>query len=341
MRANYFTQISKPRLIKKSSEEFSKKEFDFIQDPQNGCAISIADFNYIDIKNYNNLNALPYAFKSDFDVLQWACALLSESLVGRALLQEAEQTGWCLSAGELDNNGFYLNAHDKLIELDFCGMEPQALGQSTHYRYNLICVLAKALRDIWHEERWGDFEENYKPESVLLLERARAADTDCISVLIAWELRSNGHDDVWRHVLSSDDGDIADVLVSIINRYPSAQYNGLVLAHLFRQWYTNIDRLDAQDHNTLQHMDYIVEDNDIKFGDKKVTAQEFEFLSVLPDENCYLETLGHTVATDPFFNGLNDPVNQSHLFQIIYDNNVTYVQNIPFRDAKLARKFKK
>ncbi len=337
MRANHFTQISKPKSVKK----ISKQNFDFVQDTQNGCAVSIGQFNYIDVKNYDNLNALPYAFATDFDVLQWACALLSESLVGRALLQEAEQTGWSLSAGQLDHEGFHVNTIDKIIELDFYGMNPQALGQSTHYKYNFICVLAKALRDIWHEERWGDFEENYKPESVLLLERARAADADCLSILIAWELRGNGYDEVWRHVLAGDDGDIAQVLVNIINRYPSAQYNGLVLAHLFRQWYSDTDRLDAQDHNTLQHMDDVLEENDIRFGGKKLNAQEFEFLSMLPDGNAYLETLGQTVATDPFFNGLSDPVNQSHLFQIIYDNKVTYVQDIPFRDAKLARKFKK
>jgi len=337
MRANHFTKISKPKLVQKSQIQ----EFDFVQDPQDGTAVSISKFNYIEVKNYNNLNALPYAFDTNFDVLQWACALLSESLVGRALLQEAEQTGWSLSVGDFGHNGFHVNAIDKIIKLDFYGMDAGALGQSTHYRYNLICVLAKALRDIWHEERWGNFEVNYKPEAVLLLERARAADTDCFAVLMAWELRSNGHDDVWRHVLSSDDGDIADILVSIINRYPSAQYNGLVLAHLFRQWYADTDRIDAQDHNSLQHMDDILEENDSKFGEKKLHAQEFEFLSMLPDGNCYLETLGHTVATDPFFNGLNDPVNQSHLFQITYDNKVVYVQDIPFRDAKLARKFKK
>jgi len=199
--------------------------------------------------------------------------------------------------------------------------------------------LAKALRDVWHEERWGAFETYFKPEAVLLLERARAADSDCLSILMAWELRSAGHQEIWRHILASDDGDMAEVFTNIINRHPSAQYNGMAVAHMFRQWYQDEARLDAQDHATLQDMDDILEENDKNFGKRKVTAEEFELLSLMPDGTKYLSNLGATVAQDPFFNGLNDPVNQTHLFQIIYDNKVTYVRDIPFRDAKLARKF--
>ncbi|MCB1784530.1 MAG: hypothetical protein KDI13_11120, partial [Alphaproteobacteria bacterium] len=39
---------------------------------------------------------------------------------------------------------------------------------------------------------------------------------------------------------------------------------------------------------------------------------------------------------DPFYAGLNDAINQSHIAQILYDLKVTYVQNVPFRDAELA-----
>jgi hypothetical protein len=195
------------------------------------------------------------------------------------------------------------------------------------------------LRDIWHADKEGFFEEDYKPDAVLLLERARAADTDSVSIFIAWELRGAGYNEMWRHALGAEDGDMARVLMNILGRYPTALYNGMALAHVFRQWYADIARVDALDHISLQEMDGILEENNIRFGENQALAEEFEALSLLPDGVCYLKELGDTVAKDPFFNGLNDSVNQSHLFQIVYDSKVTYANGIPFRDAKLARKF--
>ena len=172
-----------------------------------------------------------------------------------------------------------------------------------------------------------------------MLERGRAADTDIVAIFMAWELRSQGYNDIWRTILGSEDGDIARVFVNILERYPTALYNGMALAHMFRQWYADEQRVDALDHSSLQQMDFILEENDMEFGDKTALSKEYELLSCLPDGMVYLNDLGDTVAKDPFFNGLNDPVNQRHLFQIVYDTKVTYVQGIPFRDAKLARKF--
>ena len=339
MRADHFINRTMPRSVQREDEKNSSDVLlrDFSENQKDEFLLS--SLPYQKIKNYQNLEALPHSFETDADVLQWACAVLSDSPMGANLLSEAAQTGWSLAARDLDHDGYHLGISDKIIELGLYNMSPKALGRSTHYRYNLICVLAKALRDVWHEERWGAFETYFKPEAVLLLERARAADSDCLSILMAWELRSAGHQEIWRHILASDDGDMAEVFTNIINRHPSAQYNGMAVAHMFRQWYQDEARLDAQDHATLQDMDDILEENDKNFGKRKVTAEEFELLSLMPDGTKYLSNLGATVAQDPFFNGLNDPVNQTHLFQIIYDNKVTYVRDIPFRDAKLARKF--
>ena len=299
----------------------------------------VDDLDPLNTKNYQNLEAYPYVFEEDYDVLSWASAMMTESPLGLALLKEAQDAGWRLALADLETGGFHLDIANKVIELDDFNMDAGALGRSSFFRNSLVLILAKALRDIWHEERWGAFEENYKPEAVLMLERARAADTDSIALFIAWELRSAGYNDVWRHALGSSDGDMARVLINILERYPTALYNGMALAHVFRQWYADSARVDALDHVSLQQMDYILEENDINFGDKAALSKEYELISLLPDGVTYLKELGDTVSKDPFFNGLDDPVNQSHLFQIVYDTKVTYVQGIPFRDAKLARKF--
>jgi hypothetical protein len=347
MKSDRFTPLTKPRSISRDGDvEFQKnsniyagvREFDL----ENGDIYAIDELRPLETKKFVNLEAYPHAFEEDFDVLSWATALLSESPLAMAHLTAAQEAGWNICLSDLGTGGFHLDSVEKIIELDHFGLEAPALGRSAFFRNSLICVLGKALRDIWHEERWGAFESNFKPEAVMMLERARAADADSVSILVGWELRGAGYSEIWRHILGSEESDMAQVLTNILDRYPTAVYNGMAMAHVFRQWYADAARVDALDHSTLEHMDFTLRDNakmDDKFGNRNVSAKEFEILSTLPDGTVYLKELGDTVSRDPFFSGLSDSINQAHLFQIVYDSKVTYVDGIPFRDASLARKF--
>lgn len=346
MRSDRLSPLTKPRSVTRRveddynqtmiEEQFSSiKEFDLEQP----AVFDIADLKPLETKQFQNLEAYPYAFETDQDVLIWACALLSESPIALALLREAKESQWKITVTDLGTGGFHLDTAEKILELDHYGLDTPSLGRSSFFRTSILCVLAKALREIWHENRWGAFENDFKPEAVLMLERARAADADAVSILIGWELRSAGYNEIWRHILGSDDGDMAQVLVNILERYPTALYNGMALAHIFRQWYADTARVDAMDHATLEQMDFNLRDWLVKPGDKNATSQEFENLSTLPDGSVYLDGLGDTVSRDPFFCDVADPINQAHLFQIVYDSKVTYVDGIPFRDPKLARKF--
>lgn len=347
MRSDRLSPLTKPRSISRQAvgeesdlligQTDNFRSYDLEQDE----IYSIRELKPVETKKFVNLNAYPYAFQQDKDALCWAMALLTESPMGAALLRDADKAGWRICLSDLGTGGFHLDVADKIVELDNYGLDASSLGHSAFFRASLICVAAKALRDIWHENRWGAFEVTHKPESVLMLERARAADADSISVYIGWELRSAGYNDIWRHILGSDDGDMAQVLINILDRYPTALYNGMALAHIFRQWYADVARVDALDHDTLEYMDFALRDELVEFGDTPVSALIIESLSELPDGTFYLKELGETVLRDPYFCGLNDPINQAHLFQIIYDSKVTYVSGIPFRDPSLARKFLK
>ena len=342
---NRLSPLTKPRSVTRNTalngenafadERSTIQNFDLEQD----SIFDIHELKPLETKKFTNLNAYPYAFQEDKDVLSWASALLTESPLGHSLLREADETGWRICLSDLGTGGFHLDVSENIIELDNYGLDPSSLGHSAFFRASLICVLAKALRDIWHENRLGAFETKYNPEAVLMLERARAADADSVSVYIGWELRGAGYNDIWRHILGSDDGDMAQVLINILDRYPTALYNGMALAHIFRQWYADIARVDALDHDTLEQIDFSLQDQMIEFGSAPVACKNIESLSTLPDGTIYLKELGETVSRDPYFCGLNDPINQAHLFQIVYDSKVTYVDGIPFRDPSLARKF--
>lgn len=352
VRSDRLSPLTKPRSVSRGQNDAhdilkEKSSFDSIRefDLEKDAVFTFKELKPLQQKDYLNLDAYPFGFKEDRDVVTWATALISHSEQGAALIKEAINSGWKIAMNDLGTGGFHMDAFDKIIELDNFGLNPSSLGHSAFFRKSLICVLAKALREIWHENRWGAFELVYTPESVLMLERARAADADSVSVLIGWELRSAGYNDVWRHILGSEDGDMAQVLINILDRYPTALYNGMALAHIFRQWYADVSRVDAMDHDTLEHLDFSINDfdgnNAFEFGTDKLDAKDLEKLSTLPDGTIYLKELGETVSRDPFFCGLNDPINQAHLFQIVYDSKVTYVDGVPFRDQKLARKFLK
>lgn len=348
MKTDRFMPLTSPRSV--SQDKIVRdiyagaRDFDAVDgaDLLQGDIFLIESLRPVETKQFISLEAYPYAFAQDQDVLSWATALLSESPMAMSLLKLAQSQNWHICLSDLGTGGFHINKKDKIIELDHYGLDATSLGRSAFFRHDLICVLAKALRDISHDMQWDGFEKLYNPESVVMIERARAADTDSLAILIGWELRGAGYSDIWRHILGGRDSDMAEVLTNILDRYPTAIYNGMALAHVFRQWYADTSRVDALDHSTLEYMDNYLNgkiEGHQKFGNRAVAAADFEMLSTLPDGTIYLKELGDTVARDPFFNGLDDPINQAHLFQITYDAKVTYVAGIPFRDAKLARKF--
>lgn len=267
---------------------------------------------------------------------------IQDSPLAHSLASFIKGTGWKVSLDDLGSNGFHMDADEKEITLDHFNMSPHALNQSNHFKMSLVYIFIKALRDVWHEENWDDIKQEYCPKSLLQLERARTADGDSMAVLIAWELRGAGKEDLWRYVLSSDESDMADVLTNVLARYPTALYNGMALAHIFRQWYADENRINTQDHMTLEYFDTTLATmsaGEKFFGDSVVSAKIFEKMASLSDGTSYLDQLGDIVATDPFFAGLNDSLNQAHLSQIIYDTQIIMVKDIPFRDEALARRF--
>jgi len=63
-----------------------------------------------------------------------------------------------------------------------------------------------------------------------------------------------------------------------------------------------------------------------------------EILSCLPDKTAYLQGLGTEVLSDPVYSSVDNVINQTHLFHIMYDLQAVVVEDVAFRDADLARK---
>lgn len=286
--------------------------------------------------------ALPDTFETAGDILAWCAAVMAESPVASRLWAEARKAGWSVGIAELHSAGFHLDIPGRQILLDHFSMSPASLGRSPYFRNTLLITFIRALRDIWHEQRVAvPFENEYAPEDVLMLERVRAADCDAVTVLAVWELRGAGYAEIWRHLIGSAEGDMALIFTRFLERDPTALFDGSALTHAFRQWYADEIRVDGCDHETLETLDDVLlgSGESKPFGEKHLDASALESLAMLPDGTCYLAGLGDTILHDPFFAGLRDEINQTHLFQLMYDMEVTMVNNVPFRDRSLARKF--
>jgi hypothetical protein len=287
-------------------------------------------------------NSLPEeltGFSCERDALLWCVQVMNESPTARILYELAETQGWSVCLDDLKNEGFYIDSNEHLIVLDHFALAPAALGRSAFFRHIMLTTFIRALRDVWHEDRFASTAPDYAPDHLLMLERVRAADCDTVTILCGWELRCAGFTDVWRHLLGSEEGDMAIVFSRFLERDPGALFNGAALAYAFRQWYADTARVDGVDHDTLEWLDDLLEtmEQPVSFGQRRLDEAALEDLATLPDGTRYLQGLGGGILRDPFFAGLNDPINQTHLFHLVYDTQVIMVNNVPFRDASLAR----
>ncbi len=294
--------------------------------------------DYLDLESFESA---PEEHIIDYgDVLRWCVNTLESSPSARLMLKEACAQDWTVSLDDLNGGEYCVDVDQKLLIIDHNGLLPTALGASGYFRNATLAMLVKALRDIWQEKRHGGFDEQYSPDNVLLMERVRAADLDVLLVLVAWELRSEEYSDLWRHLIGSEIGDIAMSFSGYLEREPSSAFNGLALRNAFKQWFRDEARINSCDHDALEYMDDVLNSSVLRnpFGRKKPTKMNVEILSCLPDKTAYLQGYGGEILSDPSYAMVNDEINQTHLFHIMYDLEATIVENVPFRDAELARK---
>ncbi len=272
------------------------------------------------------------------DLLDWALSLLQESPLAQELIADAEADGWTIEIDQYEGHDFNLDVPRKIITINTNTMNEAAIARSPYFSSIFVTTLARALRDVWQEKRNGGFDHDFKPEDILTLERIRAADLDCMTILMAWELRCAGEGKLWRHILGSDNSDIAMRFAAIADHNINDLPIQTALAASFKQWFVSKDRIDNCDHETLEMMDEILKDSNFQnpFGRMALKDSHIYRLSCLPDKTSYLQYDAIDIITNPLYSGMNDEMNQLHFMHIIRDTQVTYVQNVPFQDKKLA-----
>lgn len=267
---------------------------------------------------------------------------LGTSPLAAAQIKRAMKKGWsiALAHDRLIGESFYtLDTNSRTIILDHGGFSPLAIRRSAHCREALMGSLVRALRDIGHEMRLGAYEISLRPDAVLMMERARSADIETITVMIAWELRGAGFPGLWRHLLGSEDGDIALTFGYTIEKNPKSLYDGKALAASFLRWYADTMRINACDYTSLEMLDALLQEHEGKqdWGKGSFSIEDARDLSILPDGLAYLKEEAKQVVSAPEFLNIPDAINEAHLFQISHDLAAVRINGVPFRSAALAR----
>lgn len=301
--------------------------------------VLLGNVKFDHIRSFQNLEAYPHVFESDIDVLQWLCAMTGESPTVRLLLKEAQDDGWSITLDDLSQDGYAVDAETQSILIDHYGMAAPAIGKSAHFRHAMLVNFIKALRQLWHDRRSTNMYASHRPDALIQLERARAADCETVAILAGWELRAAGHSDFWRYLIGSPIGDMAIAFTQKNETDPTGFYDGSVLTRTFCEWYADEARVGATDTATLEYMDELMDGAKGKpvFGKNSLTPAAVERLSALPRDRAYLEGMGGNICVDPHFVRVRDTINEAHLSQIIYDIQVVRVEGVPFRDPRLAR----
>lgn len=264
---------------------------------------------------------------------------LSSSHTGEALLQSALKDGWSLEFQDLDQSDFHLDITEKQIILNNYSLGCASILRSTYFSNATLISFIRALRDVWQEKRHGGFESWLSPENLICLERLRAADCDIVTTLVAWELHTERHSQLWRHLIGSEEGDIALAFHQALERQAQKNDIPFALRTAFRQWFASQDRLAVCDHETLEYLDLLLDEGDLDaLCVQPVSSLVIHEISCLPNGNAYLGFEAQDVLSDPLFTEINDPINRSHLLQIIHDVNCITVAGVSFGDADLAQK---
>ena len=283
-----------------------------------------------------------YACEDLFEVIDAVIHLTCQSDLVDVHFEQACAGGWHIALDDLDDQEFQLNTKNRCIILNAAGLKPAHVARSANWMMSLSCAFIQALRAVAQEERHGRYSEKYAPESLLHIERLRAADSATMLIASAWDIADAGDKSLWRYVLSSPFSDMAYDFDGYLAACPDVTdfhfYDAMNAA--FTQWYACAARVNMCDHEILEAIDAVLmEQGHGAIGKAYIKPRDIEAFSCLPTSNiAYLQNRGEELTRDPYYCAMNECVNQSHFFQIMQDLEATLVSGIAFRDATLAAK---
>lgn len=274
-------------------------------------------------------------FSCDEDALIWGLSILCVSPLGRSIAFDARFEDWSLEIDDIPDGHPIIDSQLRILILPRGTPSAITLSKSVHDRQKFLMSLARGLRMIWQDMNHVRSRINFTADDQLFFERLRRADMDVIALRIIWDLKQNGYDSLWRHMIA---GNIGEVAMAANHFWEQDEFPG-GLAQTFLTW-MGCDHLLAEcDNRTLDDMDARLQKsiNDV-CGIDMLNGDDILNLSRLPEGCSYLAPLARTLCYSTEFRHIPDPVNDAHLRQILEECSEIIAPSLIFRDSELERK---
>ena len=244
--------------------------------------------------------------------------ILDHSPTGRILFSVAADRG--MTAGLdplLEPSGSFFYALQNHFDL---GYQPDILQKSEKGISRALVSVIGALRRGWHHHHGTGPDLQLKPRDFVTQYRVLEADAEALTHLIAWELRGAGLSFLWRHLLSSANGDMTIVFENSVMNNPRCQFDGTALRSVFNQWFADHARISAADHMALEMIDMGLLEPTVarNIGLRSLSSGQIEKTGIAPDGSNYL---AGCVFSKAWYRGIEDEFNLTHLRHIETDVN--------------------
>jgi len=278
-------------------------------------------FKYIDCGSPCSIESLiepsdSYQLQDKYSLLLDLVHVLKKSPTASFLLTEAASYDFdvlCDSHMNLDTAGFH-NAETTIILPEF---DIQSLKYKKNYGRALITIIAGLRRAL--KSNQGHYHRfDLEPLEYLRLVRLVEADIDSVVTQACWELRTADEPAPWRQLLSGKKGDLAVIYTNAMEKTPMGQFNGQLMRYVFRQWFADIERVNAADHTALEFLDMGIAHPEFfeMNADTKLVKNDMRKLQKNLPFAKYLDGIN---VFGKWFDGLKDPFNQAHLHHILQD----------------------
>ena len=253
----------------------------------------------------------------------------------------------------LEKTGWQVGLYDRAEHADIDIASRTILVPSYGYdwerlsRHGLFGTLAqlellKALRMAWQAEK-GLLPDHIglAPPDWLQLARARAADADLFMLLACYASRhmntdKNSESPLWRYALAGDLYPVAEHLSRQLAIRPGKAGLARALQSSFMLWHEQTELVTPIDRAALDMIDALAEEVTLPTG--RLTSEVLMALSSLGADFHYLENVADDVLRAPACHNIPDLVAQTHMLQIIEEQNLLAIGPVVLRDAELARR---
>ncbi len=260
-------------------------------------------------------------YTSFTDDAPWAAELEAAPLFVD-MAHALKEDGWMVAPADLRDTPYEVDYDRAIIRINAHGLGRKSLGRSAYFRHAACLNLILALRTVYMTGP----EIAFDAQSHMVAARMAMADRYCAAIDIAYHLRLEGDQGLWRHLIGEQYGDMALKYKETQESLGPLADPDVAWAQAFARFFDNPERLKICDHATLESMD----------ADPDMIGRTGLSLDAL---NVWVPAQLAGKLSSPRVSEVCDPVNAAHLKAIIADRETTQVAGISFRDEELARRF--